>query len=282
MEITQLTYFKRAAETENFSHVAQEFLVPTSSVSASVKKLETELGIKLFERSSNKIKLNEYGRIFLSALQETDDIIKKARADMLNLSGTPSGEIRLLILTNRRRVTETIAQFKIKYPGISFSIKHQNQTEHTGYNEYDIVISDRHINSDRFDSKLWTREEILLAVHKSNPLSEKNFVTLKDLKNEKFICMPKNSSIRDLMDNFFEGEGITADIAIECDDPQYLRKYVEIGLGVTFFPSVSWGRQISDSVSLVRINKGIYRDTYIHTAKNAPDGVKLFSMEMTK
>ena len=80
MELLQLKYFSHAAKTENFSRTAEKYIVPTSCVSASIKKLEQEIGVKLFDRSSNRIKLNEYGKILLSAVDKSEEIFKTAKA----------------------------------------------------------------------------------------------------------------------------------------------------------------------------------------------------------
>ena len=127
MEILQLKYFSHAAKSENFSHTAQQFMVPTSSISASIKKLENEIGVKLFDRTANKIKLNEYGKILLQTVDKSEKLFKKAKADILDLSQTPFGELNMLILTNRQKATEAIAECKVKYPKISFNIRHQGQ-----------------------------------------------------------------------------------------------------------------------------------------------------------
>ena len=80
MELLQLKYFSHAAKTENFSHTAQKFRVPTSGISASIKKLESEIGVKLFDRTANKIKLNEYGKILVQAVDKSETLFKKAKA----------------------------------------------------------------------------------------------------------------------------------------------------------------------------------------------------------
>lgn len=49
MELLQLKYFCDAAETENFSKTAKKYLVPTSNISQSIKRLERELGVELFD-----------------------------------------------------------------------------------------------------------------------------------------------------------------------------------------------------------------------------------------
>ena len=68
MEILQLRYFYLSAKNENFSTTAKIFGVPTTAVSSSVRRLEEELGCKLFDRTHNRIMLNTKGRRFQQAL----------------------------------------------------------------------------------------------------------------------------------------------------------------------------------------------------------------------
>lgn len=277
MELLQLKYFSHAAKTENFSHTAQHFKVPTPSVSVSIKKLENEIGVKLFDRTANRVTLNEYGKILQKAVVNSEKLLKMAKAEILDLSQSPFGEIKLLILTNRQKVTETISEFKTKYPQISFNIRHQWQEGLLNMNDYDIIVTNQILSTDLFDQSFWLSEEIFLAVPKDNPLSGKNYVTANELQCEKFISMHKGSSLRDCMDIFFEENKITPDIAIECDDPQYIRNYLTMGLGVTFFPAISWKDQINKNIHLLRVNDGLYRKSYIYTNRFASNMAHLFS-----
>ena len=269
MELLQLKYFSHAAKTENFSHTAQHFMVPTPSVSISIKKLENEIGVKLFDRTANRVKINEYGKILLKAVVNSERLLKMAKAEIFDLSQTPFGEIKLLILTNRQKVTETISEFKAKYPLISLNIRHQWQEGLLNMNDYDIIVTNQILSTDYFDQNFWLSEEIALAVHMGNPLSQKSYVTANELQYEKIISMHKGSSLRECMDTFFEQNKITPNIAIECDDPQYIRRYLTMGLGVTFFPAISWKDQISKDIRLLRVQNGLYRNSYIYTNKFA-------------
>jgi len=65
MELLQLKYFCDAAETQNYSKTAKKFYVPTSNISQSVKRLERELGVELFEHRANRIVLAESGKRFM-------------------------------------------------------------------------------------------------------------------------------------------------------------------------------------------------------------------------
>ena len=64
MEILQLLYFCSAAETENFAQTAKVYGVPATSISQSVRRLEKELEVTLFDRVANGVKLNERGKVF--------------------------------------------------------------------------------------------------------------------------------------------------------------------------------------------------------------------------
>lgn len=277
MENIQFKYFRHAAKSENFSHTAKAFMVPPSAVSAAVKKLEYSFGTKLFDRTANSLRLNESGRILLRALDEAEAVMKKASIDIRNLSTVPRGEIRLLILTNRNLVTEAIAKFKHSYPEVSFSIVHEDYGEFAEDGKFDVVISDRRMDAERFESRAFVREEIFLAVPKGGGMELQNKIGLKDLAAQTFISMPKGCSIRTYLDGLFKKIRQEPKIAIECDDPHYICAYVKMGLGVTAFPSVSWQSQMDGTLSLLRIGDGMYRNSYIHLNRSSGQIVRLFA-----
>ena len=70
MNFNQLKYFLEVAQSENISRTAQRHLLPSSAVSSSIKKLEQELGVPLFDRSGNKIALNAKGKFFAAEIEE--------------------------------------------------------------------------------------------------------------------------------------------------------------------------------------------------------------------
>lgn len=277
MEILQLTYFRHAAEYENISTVAAQYGVPASSVSASIRKLEQELGVPLFHRTANRIQLNDCGKIFLEAVRKSEAAFRFAKNEILELSQTVSGEIHLLILTNRRTVTDAISRFKRLYPCVTFVIKHTLSPDRANEQSFDIIVSDRRPDPACFTETPLIREEILLAVYRGDPLAEGKAVNPTELNRQTFISMPKGSSIRDYMDHFFRQHGISPHIAIECDDPEYIRKYVAMGLGVTFFPSVSWMGLEKETTILLPIGDGIYRASTLYLNRNAARAARLFA-----
>ena len=280
MEILQLKYFMETAKLENISHTAKKYRVPPSTVSVAIKKLEKELETKLFDRTANKLKLNGLGRIFLNALEKAEGELKKAKTEMVNHSLEPSGNIRFLVLTNRRLITDTIYKFRMEYPKISFSIRHEDYSDYAHYNNFDIIVSDREIDIEDFERSTFVYEEVFIGVHKNHPLSEMKSVNLKDLKNEKFISMPEGSSLRELTEKNFRRYNISPETVIECDDPFYICEYLKSGLGITFFPGISWKKQIDDNIRLLKVNEGLFRESFLYMNKNSSDAAKLFCMHL--
>lgn len=259
MEILQLTYFCSSAETQNFSKTAKKFNVPASNISQSIHRLEEELGAKLFDRSANRITLNSCGKVFYEDINKALALIENAKSKVSETDEI-NGKIRILALTNRRIVTKAVEIFEKKYPLVSFFINH---FEDENIDSYDLIITDKLLNDKRFSKKLLVDEDILLAMAKSNPLSHKK-ISVKDLENERFISMNEKSGIYDLTQQICATGGFLPEIIIQSDDPYYIRKYIEMGMGVSFIPSVSWKGLFSDNVVCRKVTE-TKRLTYVYS-----------------
>ncbi len=279
METLQIKYFMAVARYENISRAAQEFMVPPSSVSVAIKKLEKDWGYLLFERTANRLKLNMNGKLLLRALQTAQAAVEAAQTETQNLSGEVSGELRLLVLNNRSRVTECISHFKADYPDVMFNIRHDGKLN---FRDFDVIITDKNIETEAYTKELFCREEIFLAVSKTHPLAKEKNVSISTFAKEKFICMPRESDLGEYAHTAFLRAGIQPEIVIECDDPQYILSYLKLGLGVCFFPALSWKKQTNENVRLLRIEDGLQRDSYLYVRQNAARVVDLFAHALLK
>ena len=279
MELLQLNYFCHAARTESFSEVARIFRVPPSSVSLSVKRLEKELGVSLFDRSANRLSLNENGCRFLRRAQEALGLLNSAKDEMIDGDGEIGGEVRILIRANRRIITEKIAAFRMSHPKVFFSIHHKPLSEGEGYH---LIVSDTAPKTGRYERLPFLEEEIMLAVPKGHPFCEKKSISLAALAGERLIGMTKGSDLREYTDRILRSAGVAPELAIECDDPFYIREYVRIGLGVAIFPSVSWQNQFDKDVHFCALEGSFQRKTYIYLSSVASEAASLFAAFVTK
>lgn len=88
MELLQLKYFSAAAAQEHITKAAEQLHIAQPALTQSIRRLEEELGVRLFNRSGRNIVLNEAGKLFLKRiapiLAELDRIpeeIREARGD---------------------------------------------------------------------------------------------------------------------------------------------------------------------------------------------------------
>ena len=264
MELLQLQYFCNAAETENFSKTARNYDVPTSNISQSIHRLEKELGTPLFDRYANKLFLNEQGNILYTSVKTALMLINDAKAKLCadeKLSGT----IKILAQTNRRIVTKAIEQFQKEHAEVTFFINHA--TEDT-FEQYDLIITDKILEQKNFTKHLLVVDDLLLAMKKDNPLAGKSQISVKDLENEKFITMNGKSGLYKLTNEICNAEGFTPNIVIQSDDPDYIRKYIEMGLGISFVPSLSWKGTFSENVECRQVcSVKRYTFAYLNTQK---------------
>lgn len=262
MEILQLKYFLSAAKTENFSKTASLFSVPPSDISQCIKRLENELDTKLFTRSANSIMLNENGKKFYEKIKKAINIIDDAVLEIKDLS--LSGLIKIAILTNRNTIMKKIEKYKKLYSDTSFEISHKI---FENINDFDIIIADDEFSNINFIKKLILTENIVLAVEKDNPLASKEKILTEDLKKEPFICMNEGSSLYNTTQKIGEKLNFKPNIAIYSDDPFYIRKCVEYGLGVAFTPTKSWEGLFSENVVLKNVCD-FKRSTYAYVLKD--------------
>ena len=278
MEILQLTYFCHAARTESFSEVARLFRVPPSSVSLSVKRLEDELGVLLFDRTANRLSLNENGRRFYERAATALSLLEGAKGELCDSEGEAGGEIRILIRANRRILTEKIGVFRLTHPKVSFSIHHKPLSS---AEEYHIIVSDTPPAAGQYKRLLLLEEKMMVALPKGHALAKEKSIPLSALKGERLISMTRGSDLREYTDRILRLGGISPEVAIECDDPHYIREYVRLGLGIAIYPSVSWKGQFDKDVSLCPIEGDVSRTTYVFVSVSAPRTAHRFASFLT-
>lgn len=256
MELLQLKYFCDAAQTQNFSKTAKKFLVPPSNISQIIKRLEKELGTPLFERKANKIKLNDSGLLFYKNVKAALDLLENAEKSLKKQQTKETVKINIHIC--RRIVMEVIEDFRKIYPELSFITAHNNDEFS---DDFDIIVTDKEL--DLPYSKIKATEENFLLAYNKNRFSINNIPSPSELKNLPFVTMGSGSSIYESTLKICNQLGFSPHIVLQSEDPFYIRKCVELGLGISIVPELSWHGQFSESIALKNIGN-IKRKIYVY------------------
>lgn len=228
MELLQLRYFFESAKEESFAKTAEKYLVPTTSVSAAVKRLEAELGEKLFDRTPNRIRLNDSGerlqRALCVAFEELDGATAAIRAKR-----EADREIRLLVRTIRSKVTDHIIEYTAKYPQAKFKAVYDFAV--TDFENYDIIIDKSDGCYTEFEKfELYTQRFTIKAAADSHLRGRR--LTLRQLSNEPFITMGTETNTHKMLLDICRHAGFTPNIVMQCNDALCYNKCIEAGLGI--------------------------------------------------
>ena len=228
MEILQLRYFYESAKSESFSKTAALFGVPTTSVSASVKRLEQELNRPLFDRTSNRIVLNEKGRQFLESMKVVFTELDKAVA-AVSCMGTDERPIRLLIRAMRRAITDKIIQYRALHPNITFQTTFDfNERDRSGF---DIIIDSHSDAYAEYEKQLLFRVPLRFKCGADNRLCG-HPITLKELADQNFVSMGAGSNLHKVLLDACHRAGFVPKFSVLCNDIECYERLVASGIGI--------------------------------------------------
>ncbi|MEC5385264.1 LysR family transcriptional regulator [Uliginosibacterium sp. H3] len=119
--LNSIECFVRSAEAGSFSEAARRLGLTSAAVGKNVAKLEANVGVRLFQRSTRSLRLTEAGERFLREVGSGLATIQGAVANLASADGLPSGTLKVSMGTvfGRDYVMPTLGAFVARYPGIS-------------------------------------------------------------------------------------------------------------------------------------------------------------------
>ncbi len=265
MELLWLRYFKKLAEKEHLTHTAEQLYISPPSLSATISRLEDELGVQLFDRPGRGISLNNNGRTFLRYVNIALSALDEAKHELVSINESSVNHL-LIGVTSPVRYQRGLFAFMKAYPDINLS---QNAIDLPYFNNseslqnYDFVLSASiDFNIGDFDNAVLYSDDVpMLAVPSSHPFSSLKEISLYDARNEVFIVTPKGSSSRLYFEDFFNIAQITPKGILECD--YSMRKQMIInkyGIGLSTLTASLDDR--SSEIKYIRVSKPLYRRSH--------------------
>lgn len=214
MEMLQLRYFYESAITESFAKTAQKYMVPASSVSASVRRLEQEVGTELFIRKGNRIVLSENGKRLLEAVSSSLTQLDVA----VNAIGQQPAEkqtMSILACSTRETLVYWITRFYRMYPSVSFKMTFEDTPEN--YEKYDVIVSSPEKGLENYESFPWRKFAIRVESLDTDPLC-RGPVTLSQLRDRVFVTTNAQKGGFKAFAEACERQGFTPKVFLECND----------------------------------------------------------------
>ena len=228
MELLQLRYFYESAKTESFAKTAEKYMVPASSVSASIKRLEDELGCKLFDRKSNRITLNDSGKQLQNSLGVIFDELDPT-VDRIKHTKPQKTEIRILVLAIRDHISKAIFEYQKMHPNVHFVAMYDVNNDDTS--GYDIIIDKSNDAYPEYRRRELGNYKVCFRAVQDHPLAGKT-IMMKDLRNENFITLEYELGVNSTLFECCKNAGFYPNIVLQTNDRQCFRMAAEAGIGL--------------------------------------------------
>ena len=272
MEISQLRAVLAIAKSHSFSRAAQELYLSQSTLSLQVAKLEKELGVTLFYRTTRTVHLTEAGEEFVKS---AGDILRNIRLLSQNMSaygGLMRGTLTIGAISSLEAIhfSEMLASFYSLYPSLNIDLQEEGSItliemlrSHRIAQAF-VVVDDPALYSDLHFTYLG-RDEYHLAVSRLHRLARRKTVEIADLENENLIMHQGANGINAILDNAFRHAGVEPNVICRSSIPTIGFSLIEAGIGVGFFPAEIFSRMPSSGVAELSVTPPLYKNIYLAT-----------------
>ena len=237
MDFTNLNYFRTVARCENLTQAANELYISQPGLSRYLSRLESELGVPLFDRRRGKIVLNTYGQVFLASVELAFNQLEKGAETARQLFSRDQN-ILSVACSIEDFLVDLLKEFSPLYPEIAirqFSYSMSEIEEQLLRKNLDFAICAHPIGNNHIKYDLLSSCPFVLICHEDNPLAKEDSIWLQQAAQEKFLCESSRLNERELAE-FCGRAGFTPQISHEVVNGYILINLLESGTDVALLP----------------------------------------------
>lgn len=223
MEIRQLKYFLKVAETLNFSEASRKLYITQSTLSQQISHLEKEIGLPLFERNSHEVFLTEAGRELQPYAQRTVNASEACMDHMDDLKEMLTGQLNIGVTYSFSNImSETLVNFLHAYPHVRLNVAYktmQELMEDLRRRRLDLVLAFKPLKADRnVDSRSLFSNRLAAIVSRQHPLARQSSVRLSELERYDLVLPTPGLQARSAFDHLVEGRELDFRIKVEVNN----------------------------------------------------------------
>lgn len=251
IDLKQLRYFLAVAEEKSFSRAAERLHISQPPLSQQIMKLESELGVRLFARTTRSFELTVAGKALMS---EASELLGKMRMTIDTIRQIDRGEVgrlRVGIVGSAMwgPIPTLLEEFQTKYPNVTWTLHEMGPTlqyEALRAKQIDVGfwreprLDEDDLKSDNLRQELCFRENVCVAINEHHPLAKQDAIELMDIADEPMLtlALDKSAFPRYLIQCCVKA-GFQPTIFQEATEPQTLLAMVGAGLGVALLPETT-------------------------------------------
>ena len=251
IDLKQLKYFLAVAEEKSFSRAAERLHISQPPLSQQIMKLESELGVRLFTRTTRSFELTVAGK---ALMVEAAELLAKMRMTIDTIRQIDRGEVgrlRVGIVGSAMwgPIPSMLEQFQSQFPRVTWTIHElgpNDQWEALRNHQIDVGfwreprIEPEVLKQANLRQDLCFPENVCVAMNEKHPLASQDAIELIDIANEPMLTLHLTQSAEPrYLIQCCVNAGFEPMIFQEAAEPQTLLAMVGAGLGVALLPQTT-------------------------------------------
>lgn len=276
LSIRHLRAFVQVSQVGSFTQAASQLHVTQSSLTATIKQLEQQVGLKLLDRTTRRVLLSVEGERFMPVARQLISNFDTAMSDLKAIAAGQSGKISLAASPSiiSQLMPKVIAQFQPRYPGISLALHDHNAAiieQQVLDNEVDFGLGGNHSNQADLNYQLLMSDRYGLVVPDAHPLASHNVIGWQQIRKQNLIQLTSDTGIRAQLSR--NPEQLPSDIdfenpLLEVSNPAALAEMIRSGLGISVLPELAASTRQFAELKFIPLNAPlISRDVYLISRK---------------
>ncbi|MBZ9608835.1 LysR family transcriptional regulator [Clostridium estertheticum] len=250
MEIRQLNTFITVADLNSFTRAAYTLGYTQPTVTSQIQLLESDLGVRLFERIRKNISLTHEGEKFIVYARQIVNLCEEAKNAVKDYPATKGvltiGAWESLCTT---RIDNLLKKFHYKFPDIEIILKTIKSTEYQELlldNQIDVAFClERMITSSDFIVELAIPEPLVLLAEPNHPLAKFIGVYPENIVDYTLILAEEGCSYRRTLMKILSDCGLTPKSIMEIGSIQSMKQLAIGGLGIIVLPKITVEEELS-------------------------------------
>ncbi|WP_278983394.1 LysR family transcriptional regulator [Segatella bryantii] len=229
MEIRQLKYFLKVAETLNFSEASRRLFITQSTLSQQISHLEAEIELPLFERSGRGVFLTEAGKELIPYALKAVSATESCMDHINDLKKMLTGELNIGVTYSFRTIMmDTMIDFLKAYPGVKLNIIYRSMEElmlMLKSRQLDFVLAFSPLKFDsEIDSRVIFSNRVAAVVKDGHPLSQQQSARLEDLERYDLVLPARGLQARNAFDKLIDRKDLHLRVKVEVNNVDIIFK----------------------------------------------------------
>ncbi len=248
VELQQLRYVVAVAETRSFTRAAERCFVAQSALSHQVAKLERELGVRLFARTSRRVEPTPAGVAFLPAARDCLGAARRAADEAAAAAGQVRGHLTVGVIPTVAAVdlADLLERYRLAHPEVRLTLQSGSSRELTARvaaGELDAAFLGLPAGEEPrgVQVRRLAEDEHVAVLPADHALARTARAALADVAAETFVDFSAGSPGRTQSDLAFAAAGLERDVAFEVSTPELMVELVRRRLAVALLPSAFLG-----------------------------------------